>query len=122
MTPERKPVNIHAAEHYTWSEACDGWHLLKRDDMSVIQERVPPGKAEIIHFHKLSRQFFFVLEGEATIAIDSDKILLKKHQGVEIPPGVPHQFRNESTSDVSFLVISVPRSHGDRYDVDAGMH
>ncbi|MBM2839970.1 MAG: Cupin 2, conserved barrel domain protein, partial [Bacteroidetes bacterium] len=51
------------------------------------------------------------------------KVLLEQHQGVEIPPGVPHQFRNESSSDVSFLVISVPRSHGDRYiaELPAGL-
>jgi len=118
MNPEVKPVNIHNSEHYTWGEGCDGWHLLKRDDVSVIQERVPPGKSEKTHFHKFSRQFFFILEGRATIATDSQKILLEKHQGVEVPPGVPHQFRNESSLDVSFLVISVPRSHGDRYIVE----
>jgi hypothetical protein len=30
-------VSIENAEHYIWGEICDGWHLLKRDDMSVIQ-------------------------------------------------------------------------------------
>lgn len=105
-----------SAEHYMWGEGCDGWHLLKRDDISVIQERIPPGKSEKMHVHKVSRQFFFILEGEATIVTDSNKIALTKHQGVEIPPGVLHQFRNESSTEVSFLVISAPKSHGDRYD------
>jgi hypothetical protein len=33
-------ISTKNAYHYLWDEICDGWHLLKRDDMSVIQERV----------------------------------------------------------------------------------
>ncbi|MBI3578059.1 MAG: cupin domain-containing protein [Ignavibacteriales bacterium] len=110
-------VSIEQAEHYTWGDTCDGWHLLKRDDLSVIQERVPPGKFEVKHFHHKSRQFFFILEGQATIEMAGKAIVLNKHQGLEIPPTVPHQFRNDSTEDVVFLVISAPKSHGDREKV-----
>lgn len=116
MHEELRIMNIESAEHYFWGDGCVGWHLLKRNDMSVIQERVPPGKSETTHIHKLSRQFFFILEGEATIATETRKVVLSKHQGIEIPPGMPHQFCNESSADVSFLVFSVPQSHGDRYD------
>ena len=35
-------VSIDNAEHYVWGDVCDGWRLLQREDMSVIQERVPP--------------------------------------------------------------------------------
>jgi mannose-6-phosphate isomerase-like protein (cupin superfamily) len=119
MQGELRRTSKESAEHYLWGDGCDGWHLLKRDDVSVIQERVPPHKSETAHIHKVSRQFFFILEGEATIAFEMRKIILTKHQGIEIAPGTPHQFCNESSADVSFLVISVPKSHGDRYDVGA---
>lgn len=102
------------AEHYVWGDGCDGWHLLKGEGVSVIQERVPPGRAEIMHYHQKSRQFFFILEGGGTMMFKDQSIKLKKGEGLEIPPGVPHQFTNLSDSDVHFLVISVPRSDGDR--------
>ena len=51
-----KPININNAEHYIWGEVCDGWHLLKREGVSIIQERVPPGRTEAKHFHHRSRQ------------------------------------------------------------------
>ncbi|MBD3885122.1 cupin domain-containing protein [Phormidium tenue FACHB-886] len=117
------PVDLATAEHYTWgggspytsdSPLCDGWHLLKREDLSVIQERVPPGGAEVKHLHQRSRQFFYILSGEATMVIDHKAISLSSSQGIEVPPGVPHQFRNDSAAEVIFLVISAPRSHGDR--------
>ena len=31
--------DINNTEHYNWGEACDGWHLLKTDSLSVIQEK-----------------------------------------------------------------------------------
>ncbi len=32
-----KIVDTLSAEHYLWGNGCDGWHLLKRDDLSVIE-------------------------------------------------------------------------------------
>lgn len=107
-------VSILNAEHYLWGDGCDGWHLLKRDDISVIQERVPPGRSEVMHFHRSSRQFFFILEGQGTLLTDGRSFKLELGEGFEIPPGVHHQFSNASKSDVRFLVISVPKSHGDK--------
>ncbi|HEY3331873.1 MAG TPA: cupin domain-containing protein [Capsulimonadaceae bacterium] len=109
--------SISTAEHYKWAETCDGWHLLERDDFSVIEERVPPGKSESFHFHDAARQFFFVLEGEATLEVCDEVIKLGKHEGFEVPPRLSHQLRNESFADTVFLVMSVPKSHGDRFDI-----
>lgn len=107
-------VDASQAEHYTWGEGCDGWHLLKQADLSVIEERVPPGAQEQRHYHNIARQFFYVLQGEAVLEVAGDRVVLQKHQGIEVPPGLPHQFRNESNQDVVFLVVSAPKAHGDR--------
>ncbi len=112
MSP--KPVSHSTAEQYAWGNDCDGWHLLKRDDLSVIQERVPPQRSEIKHYHSRARQFFYILAGEATMVVDDVQIMLRQGEGLEVPPQVPHQFRNDSRADVVFLVISAPKSHGDR--------
>jgi mannose-6-phosphate isomerase-like protein (cupin superfamily) len=110
-------ISIENAEHYLWSEINDGWHILKRDDMSVIQERVPSGGAEVMHYHEVARQFFYILEGEGTMTFDDREIMLTKGQGIEIPPQVKHQFKNRSETEVHFLVISVPTTRGDRINV-----
>jgi mannose-6-phosphate isomerase-like protein (cupin superfamily) len=110
-------ISIDNAEHYVWGEVCEGWHLLPREDMSVIQERVPAGGAEVMHYHAKARQFFYILEGEGTMVFEDRAILLKKAQGIEIKPQVKHQFRNESNHDAYFLVISVPSTKGDRVNL-----
>ena len=110
-------ADISTGEHYRWGTGSEGWHLLKRDDFSVIEERVPPGHKEQRHFHNLARQFFYILQGTAIIELEDERLELRKGQGIEIPPGAAHQFRNESDAEVVLLVISVPMSHGDRVTV-----
>jgi len=107
-------ISIDNAEHYRWGEGCDGWHLLAADDLSVIEERMPPGAAEQRHRHARARQFFHVLAGEATLELDGTVHRLRRGEGLHVPPGAAHQMRNESAADVRFLVVSAPKSHGDR--------
>lgn len=109
-------IGLTNAEHYEWGDGCDGWHLVQRDALSIIRERVPPGKSEHMHYHTKARQFFFVLDGEATLEIDGQHVILKKQEGIEVPPTIPHRLRNDSNLDLIFLVISVPKSHGDRVE------
>lgn len=110
-------VSVKNAEHYVWGEINDGWHLLKRDDLSVIQERVPSGGMEVMHFHNVARQFFYILEGEGTMVFEDHEVTLCKGQGIEIEPKVKHQFKNQSNVDVDFLVISMPTTRGDRINL-----
>ncbi|MCD9029587.1 cupin domain-containing protein [Luteimonas sp. BDR2-5] len=107
-------VAIANAEHYPWGDGCDGWHLLRGDDLSVIQERMPPGCSEQRHWHRSARQFFYVLAGEAVLELEGECHALVAGQGLHVPPGSAHQMRNDSSADVHFLVVSAPRSHGDR--------
>jgi mannose-6-phosphate isomerase-like protein (cupin superfamily) len=82
--------------------------------MSIIQERVPAGAAEVMHYHLKARQFFYILEGEGTMVFEEEQVILHKGDGLEIPPQIRHQFSNRSNADVHFLVISVPTTRGDR--------
>jgi mannose-6-phosphate isomerase-like protein (cupin superfamily) len=111
-------VSISTAEHYLWGETCDGWHLVKRDEVGIIQERVPAGKTEVMHHHKYARQFFYVLEVECCMAFEDRIVKLQKGDGIEIPPLINHRFENRSSEDVHFLVISMPKTQGDRVNVD----
>lgn len=111
-------ISKENAEHYIWGEKCDGWHLVKGQDLSVIHERMPGQTAEVRHYHERSRQFFFVLSGEAVLEVNGVRHELKSQEGVEVPPLVPHQMKNESRDDVEFLVISQPTTRGDRIQAE----
>ncbi len=108
------PVSIETTEHYTWGEVCGGWHLVRSEGLSVIEERMPPGTTEQRHAHSKARQFFYVLEGELTMEVEGRLHGLGARQGLEIAPGEKHQARNESSQDVRFLVVSSPPGQNDR--------
>lgn len=111
-------VSTRNSEHYTWGDNCDGWHLLKDAALHVIQESVPPGKCEKRHRHAVARQFFFILGGRAVMELDGHDHPLAAGEGIHIPAGVPHQFKNPYDEPVSFLVVSSPTTRGDRHDLD----
>jgi mannose-6-phosphate isomerase-like protein (cupin superfamily) len=111
-------ISSKSAEHYTWggpdAADCDGWHLVKTPELSIIEERMPAGTQELRHLHRQARQFFMVLEGELVLEVEGQEFVLKPREGVEVAPGQQHQALNRSASDVRFLVASQPPSHGDR--------
>jgi quercetin dioxygenase-like cupin family protein len=114
MRPLTRPVSIASAEHYPWGTGCDGWHLVRTAELSVIQERMPPGTAEVRHRHAQARQFFYVLEGQLELEVEGTAHQLTVGVGLEIAPGAAHQACNRGEGDVLFLVVSQPPSHGDR--------
>ena len=111
-------ISIKNAEHYTWGDACDGWHLVKSQEFSIIEERMSPHTAERRHFHQKADQFFYVLSGEAQMEVEGRMFNLSARTGIFIEHGRPHRIRNQSNQDVTFLVISRPTTRGDRQNLE----
>lgn len=110
-----KVVDQNNSEHYRWGGHCDGWHLLKSDGLSVIEELVPPGHGEVRHFHRVSQQFFYVLSGAIVLELDGAHYDVQAGSGMHVPANMPHQLMNRSDGDARFLVISQPKSHADKH-------
>ena len=110
-------VSKQNAEHYVWGRKCDGWHLVKNKDVSIIHERMPPHTKEVRHYHTRAQQFFFVLKGTAALEVDGIIYDVKAHEGVEVLPFILHQMMNRSSEEIEFLVISQPFAQGDRVAV-----
>ena len=107
-------VNRENAEHYRWGHECDGWHLVKDAELSVIEELMPSGAAEVRHYHERAQQFFYVITGELLMEADGEMTLLPAGSGIRVLPGTKHLIRNPAATAARFLVISQPPSHGDR--------
>jgi quercetin dioxygenase-like cupin family protein len=118
MTERTAPVSKSSAPHYTWASVCDGWRLIDAPELSVIEERVPPGAEEVRHYHNEARQFFYVISGTAVLQIEGSEHQIPAGSGIQVAPGVQHKFMNQSDKDVVFLVISAPSTKADRIDVE----
>ena len=67
-----------SARHYRWGTECDGWHLVAADNLSVIEEQMPPGATEMRHQHQKARQFFltFVADEQPVLAVEGIQLAL----------------------------------------------
>jgi len=110
-------VNKANADSYHWGENCKTWLLANQQDMTVAQEHMPPQTSEERHVHQKARQFFYVLDGEAVMDLDTEKVVLHANEGIQIEPNTPHTMTNRSDKAVEFLVISCPSTKGDRVNL-----
>lgn len=60
------------------------------------------------HVHQVQEQIYFVLEGEGLLTLDGRKVLLRKNDYVFVLPGIRHDFTNEGTTPLVFLVVTSP--------------
>lgn len=107
------------SEHYFWGNNCRGWHLVKSQSLSVIEELMPPWTQEQAHYHAHAQQFFRILSGIATFELEGKIIHIHSGEGIHIPPKTTHRIRNDQAEPLEFIVISEPTTRGDRHKVIA---
>ena len=62
------------------------------------------------HSHKVQEQVYHVIEGEGLMHIDGEDHVVRKHDFIFLPPGVPHAISNTGLVDLVFLVVTSPVS------------
>ena len=62
------------------------------------------------HSHKVQEQVYHVLEGEALMEIGGKTQVVRKHDVIYLPPGVPHSINNTGVQDLIFIVVTSPVS------------
>lgn len=107
-----EPISPETARRATWDDECTAYYLLDRSDLSVVQELLPPGARSRAHAHDRSRQFFYVLRGDATMMLGPSVVSIPAGSGLEVPPRVRHQLRNDGDEDLEVMVVSSPRVSG----------
>jgi mannose-6-phosphate isomerase-like protein (cupin superfamily) len=83
-------------------------------NQSLAEATVPVGQPTERHYHKLSEEFYFILEGTGTMEIDSETRAVAPGDAILIPPGAWHQITAIQT--LRFLCCCAPPySHEDTY-------
>jgi len=60
------------------------------------------------HSHKVQEQVYHVLDGEGMMEIADQHRVVRKHDVIFIPPGVPHAIRNTGLGALTFIVVTTP--------------
>jgi mannose-6-phosphate isomerase-like protein (cupin superfamily) len=107
-----------ALRHYIWGNNCQGWEYVESPSLSIKEESMPPGTEEALHYHNHSRQFFFILKGEACFELEGELFLVKERESLTILPSQKHRIMNRSNGDLEFLLVSEPSTKGDRIEIE----
>lgn len=84
------------------------------ENQSLAEATVPTGTATDRHYHRLSEEFYFILEGAGTMEIDGKKREVGPGDAIQIPPGAWHQIT--ATDTLRFLCCCAPPyAHEDTY-------
>jgi len=83
-------------------------------NQSLAEAGVPAGSATQRHYHRLSEEFYFILEGRGTMEIDGAIRDVGPGDAILIPPGAWHTITAEVA--LRFLCCCAPPyAHDDTY-------
>lgn len=83
-------------------------------NQSLAEASLPPGCQTQRHYHKLSEEFYFLLEGEGEMIVGDGKRNVKPGDAILIPPGAWHTITAKTA--LRFLCCCAPAySHEDTY-------
>ena len=84
------------------------------ENQSLAEATVPRGGATQRHYHRLSEEFYFLLEGSGTMEIDGETRSVKPGDAILIPAGAWHQIAADAGENLRFLCCCAPPySHQD---------
>jgi quercetin dioxygenase-like cupin family protein len=69
---------------------------------------VPPGGGPPPHVHSREQEGFYVLDGEITFSSGARRTVAKAGDFINMPPGMPHAFKNESGRPARMLIWVAP--------------
>jgi quercetin dioxygenase-like cupin family protein len=69
---------------------------------------VPPGGGPPLHVHSREEEGFYVLEGEITFTIGSERLVARAGTFANMPVGTLHSFKNESSQPARMLISVAP--------------
>jgi len=75
---------------------------------SLARIVIPPGKSSGVHYHKLSQETYYILQGEGSMELDGESFILHPGTACNIQPGEVHFIENKGSVDLEFLAVCVP--------------
>jgi quercetin dioxygenase-like cupin family protein len=75
---------------------------------ALFEAFVGPGGGPPPHVHSREEEGFYVLEGEITFTINSERVVATAGMFANMPVGTPHSFKNESNKPARMLISVAP--------------
>ena len=89
-------------DHRPW-----GYYQVLSEDSDYKVKRIViyPGKQLSLQRHRKRDEHWYVIEGEAVVTCEDQKIPLIKGQSIDIPRGTAHRILNPGTENMVFIEV-----------------
>jgi mannose-6-phosphate isomerase-like protein (cupin superfamily) len=77
-------------------------------NQSLAEATVPAGVATERHYHRVSEEFYFVLEGTGRMRVGDHTLTVPRHGGVLVAPDQLRQVFNDTDHDALWLIVGAP--------------
>jgi len=77
-------------------------------NQSLAEARLPPGAAATPHYHPLTEEIYYILEGAGRMTIGDDSKDVGPGDAIAIPPGAVHTITNTGAVTLKFLCCCAP--------------
>ncbi len=109
----RLPTLRNPTEGRTIAVVGDVYRFLATGDnthgtYAMCEAIVPPGGGPPPHVHSREEEGFYILEGEITFQSGEKRIVATAGMFVNMPIGMPHSFKNESSHPAKMLITVAP--------------
>ena len=106
-------VNLEAVQPFITADGSEIRELLAHRNSSIHKQslaeaRLPPNAATTPHFHPVTEEIYYILEGTAEVRIANESETVGPGDAIAIPPGVTHTIRNVSDGVLRFLCCCAP--------------
>jgi mannose-6-phosphate isomerase-like protein (cupin superfamily) len=111
--------NLSSQKPFTTKDGSQIRSILDRanapvENQSLAEAALPAGAATDRHYHRLSEEFYFLLEGTGTMEINGETRSVGPGDAILIPPGAWHQITAQTA--LRFLCCCAPPyAHEDTY-------
>ncbi len=106
-------INLSSATPFRTKDGSEIRELLAHRNSSIrnqslAEARLPSGAITTRHYHPVTEEIYFVLEGKGVMWIGEEQREVGPGDAIAIPPGAPHQIRNVGDSELRFLCCCAP--------------
>ena len=75
---------------------------------SLARMIIPPGKSSSTHYHKISEETYYILQGEGQMRVNEKDLTVLPGQSCYLEVGDIHQIENRGDVDLEFLAVCTP--------------
>jgi mannose-6-phosphate isomerase-like protein (cupin superfamily) len=106
-------VPLHECEPFVTKDGSLIRELLSHRNSSIrnqslAEATVPPLTSTDAHYHPVSEEIYFILEGEATMHLGERSFTIRPGDAIAIPPGVVHWLNNTGLTPLRLLCCCAP--------------